>query len=205
MTNTEIIQDFRRRWEGTYAWLFMDQKQEEVLVHIDRVEDNLDKVATLSVNSLKYGGMALNFGSADHELRFKYPPVGVFQFADDAYLFRRRPQRQYRRGICPDNSVLVNVTRMVTGNRARFDAKEVQAAFEHKTYPESEALKLLAKGYKGVALRNNFSLTQPLEEGNPDYILWHWGHPVARVDKDGQIARVYEKSYASYLAEGFYK
>jgi hypothetical protein len=206
VTNQEIIADFRRRWEGTYAWLFMEQVNDETLVSIDRVEDNNDKMATLTVTSEKYGQMVLNFGSSDHELRFKYPPVGVFQFGDDAYMFRRRPARQYRRGICPDNSLLWNVTRGVAGNRSRFDTKEVQAAFDHKTYSEDEALKLLSTGkMKGVALHNNFSLTLPLEEGNPDYILWHWNYPVARIDKEGKIARVYEKQYASYLAEGFYK
>ena|SRR5579864_2936748 len=205
MNNQEIVADFRRRWEGTYAWLFMEQVNDETLVHIDRVEDDSDKVATLTVTSGKYGQMVLNFGSSEHELRFKYPPVGVFQFGDDVYMFRRRPARQYRRGICPDNSLLWNVTRGLVGNRARFDAKEVQAAFEHKTFSEAEALKMLAKGMKGVALSHNFAVTLPIEEGNPDYILWHWNYPVARMDKEGKITRVYEKQYTSYLAEGFYK
>lgn len=205
MTNEEIIQDFRRRWEGTFAWLFMDKFGEETMIHIDRVEDHNDKVATITVTSEKYGQFVLNLGSEEHELRFKYPPVGVFQCDDDVYMFRRRPARQYRRGICTDNSILWNVTRHVVGNRARFNAKEVLAAFTHQTFSEKLALGMLeTKKARGVALANNYSLTLSLDE-NPDHVLWHWDVPVARLDKSGKITYVMEKAYQGSLVEGVYK
>lgn len=205
MTNGEIIQDFRRRWEGTFAWLWMDKLNEEVLVHIDRVEDSIDKVATIGVTNKKYGQLVLHLGSEEHELRFKYPPVGVFQHGDDVLLFRRRPARQYRRGICPDNSLIWNVTRNVVGNRARFNSDEVQSAFDHITHTEAQALRLLdSNSARGVALRNNYALTLSMDEA-PDHILWHWDVPVARVSNKGSIVAVLEKSYASTIAEGCYK
>jgi hypothetical protein len=205
LTNGEIIQDFRRRWEGTYAWLWMDKLNEEVLVHIDRVEDSSDKVATIGVTNKKYGQLVLHLGSEEHELRFKYPPVGVFQHGDDVLLFRRRPARQYRRGICPDNSVIWSVARNVVGSRAGFDASEVQSAFDHHTYTEAQALKMLAAGtHRGVALRGNYSLLLSMDEG-PDHMLWHWDVPVARVNTKGSITAVLEKSYTAALAEGAYK
>lgn len=205
MTNVEIVADFRRRWEGTYAWLWMDKLNEEILVSINRVEDSSDKVATIGVTNKKYGQLVLNLGSEEHELRFKYPPVGVFQHGDDVLLFRRRPARQYRRGICPDNSIIWNVTRNVVGNRARFDANEVQSAFDHVTHSETQALKLLGSGQaRGVALRNNYSLLLSMDEG-PDYVLYHWDVPVARMNVKASITAVLEKPYASALAEGCYK
>jgi hypothetical protein len=205
LTNGEIIQDFRRRWEGTFAWLYMDKLDEEILVYINRVEDSSDKVATIGVTNKKYGQLVLHLGSEEYELRFKYPPVGVFQHGDDVLLFRRRPARQYRRGICADNSVIWNVTRNVVGNRARFDASEVQSAFDHVTYGEAQALKLLESGSaRGVAMRNNYSLLLSMDEGS-DYVLWHWDVPVARVNAKGSITAVLEKSYAAALAEGAYK
>lgn len=203
MNNAEIVADFRRRWEGTYAWLYMDKLREETMVNIQRVEDNNDKVATITVTSQKYGQLVLNLGSDEHELRFKYPPVGVFQSGKDAYLFRRRPARQYRRGICPDNSLLWNVTRHVVGNRARFTSQEVLDAFVAKTYTNEEALSLLSKDYKGVALSSNYAITLSLD-AEPDYVLWHWDNPVARIDtKTGKISSWYEKSYQQTLAEKF--
>lgn len=203
MNDHEIIQDFRRRWEGTYVYLFMEKSNEEILVHVDRIEDNTDKVATLAVTSQRYGQLVLNFGSADHELRFKYPPVGVFQFGDDSYLFRRRPARQFRRGICPDNSFIWNITKGVVGNRVRFAAAEVQAAFDSKKFGLGQALKMLSSGSRGVALENNFSITLSVDD-IPEHILWHWTHPIARINKDGEVSAVFEKKYASYIAEGLH-
>ena len=205
MNNAEVVNDFRRRWENSYAWLFMDKLHEETLVYINRVEDNNDKLATITVTSQKYGQLVLHLGSEEYELRFKYPPVGVFQHGTDVYLFRRRPARQYRRGICTDNSVLWNVTRNIVGNRARFDAEEVQSAFNHVTFSEKEALTMLAKGsHKGVALGNNYALTLSMDEAK-EHVLWHWDVPVARMNANGEITRVIETTYTESLAEGVYR
>lgn len=205
MSPAEIINDFRRRWEASYAWLYMDKLQEETLVYINRVEDNNDKMATITVTSPKYGQLVLHLGSDEYELRFKYPPVGVFQHGNDVYLFRRRPARQYRRGICPDNSVLWNITRNVVGNRAHFDVAEVQSAFDHVTYPVEQALKFLGASKKlGVALPNNYAMTLSMDDSK-DYVLWHWDVPVARIAPDGTITSVIEKAYTQTLAERSYK
>lgn len=205
MSPQEIVADFRRRWEQSFAWLFMDKLSEETLVYINRVEDNNDKLATITVTSQKYGQLVLHLGSEEYELRFKYPPVGVFQHGEDVFLFRRRPARQYRRGICTDNSILWNITRNVVGNRARFDAAEVQAAFDHATFSEAQALKMLGNATKrGVALSNNYALTLSMDE-TKDYVLWHWDVPVARINPKGEVTRVIEGAYTAALAEGVYK
>jgi hypothetical protein len=194
VNNAEIVSDFRRRWEGTYVWLFMEKQNEESLVFVEKVADNNDKVATITVNNRKYGGLVLNLGSEEYELRFKYPPVGVFQCGNDSYLFRRRPARQYRRGICADNSLIWNVTRDVVGTRAPFNERSVSAAFEAKKHTLDEALKLLASGYRSVALHNNLSLSLSMDDTS-NHVLWHWDVPIARVDKAGKPVVIYEKSY----------
>lgn len=195
MTNSEVIQDFSRRWQGTFVWLDIADREEE-LVKVDLVEETGgSKIATMHLSSDTLGKFQINFGSDGHQLRFKYPPVGVFQHETDAMVFYRRPQRQYRRGICPDNSVLFNVTRNVVGNRSRWNHAEIRDAFEHETYSVKEALKMLkVGGFRGVALRDNFTLTQTLFE-NPDYVLWHWVHPIARVDSKGKLTVLMEEDY----------
>src|ERR1700743_1243500 len=110
MNNGEVINDFRRRWEGTYVWLSIDDKKSEELVKLDAIEASSTKVATLYLPSDRVGKLTINFGSEGHSLQFRYPPVGVFQYERDAYVFYRRPERQYRRGICADNSTMQNVT-----------------------------------------------------------------------------------------------
>jgi hypothetical protein len=205
MNNQEVVSDFRRRWEGTYVWLNMENLHEECLVVIERVEDNNDKVATIHVTSQKFGQLVLNLGSDEHEFRFKYPPVGVFQHGVDAVSFQRRPARQYRRGICPDNSVIGNVTRRVVGNTTRFNIATVKAAFDHCVFTKDYALKMLEAGtHRSVALFGNYALSLSMD-ADPAHVLWHWETPVARISTKGSIASVLEKSYTQALAQGEYK
>jgi hypothetical protein len=198
MNNSEVLQDFRRRWENTFVWLAMDGRADE-LVKLESIEESSTKIATLNLSGDKIGKLSLNFGSEGHSLQFRYPPVGVFQFQKDAYVFYRRPMRQYRRGICSDNSTMWNVTRNLVGNRCRWIAAEVRAAFDHETFSVATALTLLEQGYKGVALEGNFSLTQSLFD-TPDYVLWHWTNPIGRIDKKGKISRMYEESYRTMVS-----
>jgi len=193
MNDNEVLQDFRRRWEGTFIWLGIEGRGDE-LVRLDSVEASSTKVATLNLSSDKVGKLSLNFGSEGHSLQFRYPPVGVFQHEKDAYVFYRRPQRQYRRGICTDNSIMYNVTRNLVGNRCSWNYGEVRSAFEHETFSVTTALTLLGKGYKGVALESNFSLCQSMFE-TPDYVLFHWVHPIARVNTRGQVTHLIENAY----------
>ncbi len=198
MNNNEVLNDFRRRWEGTFVWLSIDDKKTEELVRLDTIEASSTKVATLHLTSDRIGKLSINYGSEGHSLQFRYPPVGVFQFNQEAYAFYRRPERQYRRGICADNSWMWNTTRNLCGNRCRWTAQEVRAAFEHETYSIPTALTLLEKGCKGVALDGNFSLTLSMFD-TPDYVLFHWSHPVARVNKKGVITHVYEAAYKTLI------
>jgi hypothetical protein len=199
VNNAEVVQDFRRRWEGTFVWLAIEGRGEE-LVRLESIENSSTKVATLNLSSDRIGKLSLNLGSEGHSLQFRYPPVGVFQHERDSYVFYRRPQRQYRRGICGDNSIMRNTTRNYVGNRSRWDFAEVRSAFAHETYSVPTALTLLETGYKGVALNDNFSLVQSMFE-NTDYVLFHWEHVIARVNEKGVVTKLFETLYKDMIQE----
>lgn len=201
MNNNEVIQDIRRRYEGTYVFLKMEAKGIETLVKVTKIDESPSKIGVLHLDSSDYGSLTLNFGSDGHSLKFKYPPVGVFQHGRDAYLFRRRPQRQYRRGICTDNSIMHNVTRNFAGNIVQWSAEEVADAFNHKVHTPSEALELLRTGKaRSVALKDNFTLCRTMFN-TPEHIIFNWQYPVARMDEKGKLSRVYEDVFKSQLDE----
>lgn len=203
MTNSEILQDFRRRYEGTFVWLSMEDITKETLVKVTRVEDDAEKVGVLRLDSIEYGSLSINMGSSGHSLKFKYPPVGVFQHDVDALAFTRRPARQYRRGLCADNSTLRNVTASVVSNRARFTPREVASAFEHKTFSTNEALRLLRMGrVRSVALADNFAISLSIT-GTSDYIVYHWINPVARCTREGKLTQIMEDIYKPQLRQLF--
>lgn len=199
INNSEVIQDFRRRWEGTFVWLSMEEKDTEVLVQIRQVEENERKIGVLHLDSKEFGALTLNLGSEGHSIKFKYPPVGVFQYGRDAFVFWRHPVRQYRRGICPDNSRMYNVTRNLVGNYSHWDLEEVKAAFDHKIYSLSEAIKLInTNKCRSVALPRNYALSASITK-EPDHILFHWNNPIARVNNEGKITLMIEHSYKYVL------
>lgn len=204
MNNAEILNDFRRRYEGTFVWLTMEEITKETLVKVTRIEDDSNKIGVLRLDSFEYGSLSINMGSDGHSLQFKYPPVGVFQHATDAFVFTRRPARQYRRGICADNSTLRSVTAGVAGNIARFEARTIASAFEHKTYPVREALRMLRTGRaRSVALDNNYSLCLSFTSSSRDFVVFHWTLPVGKVDDSGRLTLVYEDVYKSHLNQLF--
>lgn len=205
MTNEEALNDFRRRYEGTFVWLSMDDLKEETLVYVNRVESNESKIGVLHLTSEKFGTLTINLGSDGHSLQFRYPPVGVFQHKGDALVFYRRPSRQYRRGICSDNSSMLDVTRYITGRTPQWTASEVQAAFSHNVSTVSEALATLTKKtVRSVALKGNMAISKSMIAGVNDHIVWHWTSPIAFVHPErGTINKVLEPMYTKLLTGVF--
>lgn len=206
MTNEEALADFRRRYEHTYVWLRMEDKDVETLVHVDRVANDENKIGVLHLTSEKFGSLTINLGSSEHCLQFRYPPVGVFQHGADALVFFRRPARQYRRGICSDNSSLFNVTRQVTGRGTDWSAGEIQSAYDHKVMTLPEGIKALKHpAMRSVALPRNFAITKSMIKSVSDHILFHWMNPVAYLDPEtGAVKSMIEEKMGT-LVKGLYK
>jgi len=91
-------QDFRQRYEGTFGWYANDGKR--LLVSVDRV---LDGVMHFSdQNKVQYSA------NADKGVGFEFLPVerGLHNIDSDMVYMYRKVARQYKRGICPDNTVI---------------------------------------------------------------------------------------------------
>lgn len=207
MEMNEIMTDFRRRWEGGFVWVEAPDSGEESLFHVDRITNDRVKVGTMELSSPEYGKILLNMGTA-HTLRFKYPPVGVFQNGTDSYMFRRVPAKQYKHAIYSGNSSVAAVTDDMVGragrNRDRENLKfdDVLAAFRGETYTFEDALKMLSSGrYRSIALQRNWSLSlNPM--GKDGYVLLYWETPVAIVGpKTGETIHIYEKSFEAVLQQ----
>jgi len=200
MTNEEALADFRRRWEHSYVWLKMQQKSCETLVLVRQVERDERKVGVLHLESADYGAITINLGSPDHSLSFRYPQSGVFQHGAFAAMFRRIPARQWKRGICTDNSYLDTTVRRVTGTRVALGLDSLKSAFEHKTYTKDEALEILnQRKARSVALRDNFSISLS-PTVNKDHLLLFWDNVIGRCDSEGKVT-VFDDPFAADVNE----
>jgi len=204
MTNDQIIADFRRRYAGTFVWLDIHAEQKEVLAKVVNIESHPVKLGVIYVDTREYGSLSLNMGSEGHAIKFRYPNTGVFQYKENACLFHRRPLRQYRRGICPDNCAIIDTTRRVGGNVRIIDFSTVASAFQHKTYSVPAALALLKRGEaRSVALEDNLSISLPVQLKSSEYLVFHYTSPVAKCNDSGKITQLLEKVYSPLLAKHF--
>lgn len=199
MNNNEVLEDFRRRWNHTFVWLKMKSKSIESLAYIRDVEYDENKIGVIHLDSAEYGSITINLGSADHQLNFRFPQVGVFQHKTQAVLFRRIAARQWRRGICGDNSFLRNTTAPLVGNQVSFDLATLASAFEHRTIPLPQALEGLSEHRaRSVALRDNVSLSLSLDSSS-DYLVLYWDNVVGRCDEKGKLTKLFEPTMESLL------
>lgn len=169
MTPNEILRDFRTKYQGCFVWAKLPNQDKEVLCTLDAVKEDRDRQAVLQLSSDEFGKIFLNFAST-HELRFKFPNIGSFQYGRDSFVIvRRAPHRQYQRGFCAANHWMYNCASSIAAGiipEAEFTLPVVAAAFEQKKYRGFEALSLLKKGkHRSIALDGMFSMTQPMDEG----------------------------------------
>jgi hypothetical protein len=202
----EILHDFTRRYQGGFVFVESPDNGEESLFHVDRITEDRTKIATMELSSPEYGKIMLNMGTA-HTLKFKYPPVGVFQKGGDAYIFRRTPAKQYKHAIYNGNSsispvwhsMLGKVQGNARGEQLKFD--DVLAAFQGERYAYADALKMLGNGKaRSVALQRGWSLClSPVAKDV--YVLLYWETPVATVDQAGKVTYLYEKQFEAVIQQ----
>jgi len=201
MTQDEIVAEFRKKYEGTYIYVQEPNSIEENLFYVRSIEPSSDKVGILNLESDNIGKIRLNFGSA-HTLKFLQAPVGVFQSGPDAMFCRRKPGRQWRRGICSDNTTInTTVSQVVQNRRGEFDFNLVQDAFAGAFTSLKDAFaKLNSKKFRSVALFEGFSLSQAFVN-SPDYVLFFWDLAVAKISPAGKVSLVLEPIFTKQILQ----
>lgn len=107
------VSDFRQRFEGTYGYYVNPKNDENILVRLDRVRE--DRVSFVDRHGISY------YALADQGVVFKFIPVAKKLFVYNTRLTCafRRPQRQYKRGVCSQNTIFMDV----------LNGSEVQVSF----------------------------------------------------------------------------
>lgn len=202
MNINEAVSDFSRRYEETYVLVKFPNQEKENVFHVDHVQRDDDHGAVLQLSSDEYGSITLNLGT-QHEILFKYPNVGTFQYGKDAYFFRRLPARQYRRGLCSGNAYFAMPPSLLFGSPTNWNWGLVNASYHGKKYSLEDAIKMLcSRKFRSVALDGGWSLTQPLVEGSDKFHMFFFDLPVALISVENGIdISVTEKSFSTQIKE----
>ncbi len=91
--------DWARRYTGTYGWLHKDNNK-KLLVYVQNVNS---QQVTFTRDDLEYYAMV------DSGVNFEFIPVNRGWYnskSGNVYFLCRHPMRQWKRGICSDNTVV---------------------------------------------------------------------------------------------------
>lgn len=203
MDQRTILTDFVRRYDQSYIHAVEPDSKEENLFFVNKITLDSKNLAVFDLTSPEFGRIMLNFGTA-HKLKFKYPPVGVYQRGKDAYIFRRFPQRQWKVGLSTGNCQCYPAAVDVLGgdkriNELTFD--QVTDAFANEKYSFRDAWKMLKGGkYRSVALERNFSLMLS-PSGVDQHLLLFWETPIALINVDTEEITMLENAYKSVIQQ----
>lgn len=202
MNQQAILTDFIRRYDQSFIHTVAPGSTEENLFFVQRITLDAKSLATFDLVSPEYGRILLNYGTA-HTLKFKYPPVGVFQRGKDAYIFRRLPQRQWKVGLCQHNCSCTMVLSglVATHNDGQLSFEQVVDAYASEKYTYRDALRMLKSGrYRSVALHNNFTLSLSVS-GVDQHMLLYWETPVAMINIESGDVTMLENAFESVIGQ----
>lgn len=135
--------DFRQRYEGTYGMFTHPETKKKTLVYLTSVRDETltfqDKAATQFT------------AKADVGVEFEFIPVSkkIFKQGKDLLFIRRRPQRQFQRGLSNGNA---SITNLLTGRELDFSFARVEALYSAEIPDVHKQLKELAAGETSCAI-----------------------------------------------------
>jgi hypothetical protein len=125
--------------------------------------------------------------SDDHPYAVNYllPHKATFQWKDSVYVLQRIPARQYRRGLCADNTMLTNVA---TGNNTDISFNALKAFVSKPQYSSFGQAFNSKEKTKAIALTNRMTY---LRTG---YILFDQKR-VASYDHDRKVIKMVHKIF----------
>jgi hypothetical protein len=129
--------DFHQRYRSTFGWLL--NKGKETPVFIRDVSETT--VTFQSLHGEEY------FAYADKEVTFKFLPLKrriTIGGDGTVYSISRRPARQWRRGVCSDNTYIYRLSSSgPTGQRVDIaTVKNIIAGQDYKLDPKGNVVKL---------------------------------------------------------------
>lgn len=164
--------DIERYFSGTFVKF---REHGDRLFYIDRVRE------TEITGTCEGDDPFIVYMHNDHpyELDYVLPRKAVFQYKNDALILQRMPARQYRRGLCDDNT---RITKTTGGDRLPLSFTLLSAfVTKQKYFNPEEALFGKTGARRSLALSNRMSFDKQTARLLIDMT------PIAQLDRDRGI------------------
>lgn len=172
--------DFSQRYSGTFGWY--EGKEGPVLVRLESVDES-------SLYFKDVSGM----GYTAHPSRgnvFSFLPVikGSYLYDGDVVVVERRPARQWKRGICIENTLIRNLK----GNEYEVGFPILQKLFSGEE--DRSVLKFKNDGTLPMLLSNQFSVGK-------DYGIYLYNTLIGEVDLDNKKVKLEENLFQQEIED----
>lgn len=187
----ESLEDFRKRYKGTYLFLNVRGKEHLVRYESDNEED-------FCFYSPEFGDLLVDEDTARNQIRIFFPKPGLYNVGEHVYEFTRNPLRQWKRAPCEDNTRLSLMISILSNDykSTSFNSRIAPDIFFPK-YPEN--LDTAIKNLKtAIALTPEFGITKhPKDE---THLLWYHSNPIGIINtKTREITVKYKPLYQEVI------
>lgn len=206
--NEQMVRDLNRRYARTVVEVIYKPTKEKFPIFVD------------SLHFLPEGVILVG-NKAGKEMQEKYndyvflesPESGVFDFGGTTYVYQHRPERQWRKGICLDNSSIFSPILNIID---RFDCNEVRLNYRPKVYSVKglknlfrdtvlrleEGIKLLSESDNlSVALNKKYFISIYTEANS--YVLWRMDKPLCKFYPETFSVTLFEPIYRQEVIDFF--
>lgn len=140
-------QDIKKYYEGTYL------KFTEFGDRLFRV-DHVDQYMVSGEDDTETAFQLFLDDNHPYEVNYLLPHKAIFQWKDNVYMLQRIPARQYKRGLCSDNTMITNVS---NGQTVDVNFASLKAFVSKPTYSSFTNAFTSKMKTKAIALTNRMS------------------------------------------------
>lgn len=205
----QTVRDLNRKYTATVVQIRNRETGASEVVIVNDISLNDSGVA--QIRFTKSDGVRDSKKLKNYDL-LDAPDSGVFEYKGVVCYYKRRPERQWRRGICPDNSTLDSpLLQMIydTGGIVHIDQQfdlfspdALQDLFYPNPASLRDAISQLDAGTKisATVTQKNFVSVSEMED---KYILWRMNKPLCEFVPSSRTAKCYDGIYNQEVADFF--
>jgi hypothetical protein len=161
MNNEQVIRDLSRKYVGTYFRIPDPKTQGNSLVVLcsNVAGGGRHSRGSVVVTTPRLGELIYHIpGTVSFDLSM--PQTGTFQNGDVALIFSRLANRQWRRGVCRDNSHIQHCWDGLGG--LSYTHSLLEKAYEHQQFTLDEAMDLFRRrpSTLSVAIKGNYIVSR---------------------------------------------
>ena len=201
----QLNTDFQQRYEGSYIRIRFPNTTDKIVFYVEKITLGKSYPLLHLINDT-FGRVQLNYDS-ETDMFFKRPKTGYFWYQQKVALFYRKLSlRQWRRGVCLNNSQITSdYSQMIFIPTIGLNTECLDSAYKREIIPFPTAYQLI-KTQQALSVPFSYKLAVGLnvtEKTTP--IIWFETTPIAEIHNEGTIILVHEKHFMQEIMDFVHK